>query len=57
MVLEDTKHNASATIVINLEDQNDNDPEFDEPSYSFSIYENPENRTRVGNVTVSDLNT
>lgn len=54
-MLEDTKHNETADIVIKLEDQNDNDPEFNQTSYYFNISENATNWTRVGNVTVSDL--
>ncbi|KAK7916499.1 hypothetical protein WMY93_012260 [Mugilogobius chulae] len=44
----------TATVVVNVLDQNDNDPKFMLSSYSFSVIENMPPLNPVGVVTVSD---
>ena len=45
---------ASATVVLNLVDINDEAPIFSEPSYSFATYENQRPGTELGTVTAID---
>ncbi|KRT78309.1 Cadherin, partial [Oryctes borbonicus] len=46
---------ATANLVIDVEDANDNNPKFREPYYKFSITENSKSGTLVGSVTADDL--
>ncbi len=45
---------ASATLVINVVDTNDEAPKFTHSSYSFGTFENQPNGTEIGTVTASD---
>ncbi|XP_060905016.1 cadherin-related family member 2 isoform X2 [Labrus mixtus] len=45
---------ASVTVIINVEDVNDNSPQFEAPSYEFSVKEG-EKGAFVGSVTAEDL--
>ncbi|KAH3843290.1 protocadherin-11 X-linked-like [Dreissena polymorpha] len=49
-----TPRTSTATIQINILDENDNDPKFDRPIYEFKIMENEPMGSRIGNVSVSD---
>ena len=47
-----SSHVATATVILNLIDMNDNNPLFDQASYTFYIDENSPNRTTVGTIAV-----
>ncbi|CAF1404208.1 unnamed protein product [Rotaria magnacalcarata] len=44
----------TATVFVNIIDQNDNFPEFPKPTYEFSIYENNDPHIYIGQVTAVD---
>ncbi|XP_053381726.1 protocadherin Fat 4-like [Mercenaria mercenaria] len=60
IMVEDTRafhpkpQNASAKLTITLEDVNDNNPEFKNKSYSFSVVENSRNGTILGTLKATD---
>ncbi|CAG9785812.1 unnamed protein product [Diatraea saccharalis] len=46
---------ASATLVINVLDANDNDPEFSKPAYEFRVEENEKAGAFVGKIAATDI--
>ncbi|XP_066552590.1 protocadherin Fat 4 isoform X2 [Amia ocellicauda] len=52
---DDALKTADATVVVKIEDVNDNEPTFDQTSYIVSIPENCPNDTTILRVTVTDL--
>ncbi|XP_066552585.1 protocadherin Fat 4-like [Amia ocellicauda] len=52
---DDALKTADATVVVNIEDVNDNEPTFDQTSYNVSIPENCPNDTTILRVIVTDL--
>ncbi len=46
---------ATATVIVTVLDTNDNRPEFDQPSYSFSFSENLPAGIFVGRVMATDI--
>ncbi|KAL3880762.1 hypothetical protein ACJMK2_032977 [Sinanodonta woodiana] len=48
------KLTGEATIVININDQNDNAPAFDQPEYKFTVEENASLMSKVGQVIATD---
>ena len=45
---------SSAQVSVFVDDINDNDPRFKQQSYTFFVFENEVNRTRVGQVSATD---
>ncbi|KAL4240882.1 Protocadherin Fat 4 [Mactra antiquata] len=48
------KHVVNATVVLHIEDMNDNNPQFENSSYVFDIPENSKSGTTVGTIQAPD---
>jgi hypothetical protein len=46
--------NATVTVNVKVLDKNDNEPQFDKPSYSFDVSEDADEETVVGHVFAED---
>eukprot|EP00058_Branchiostoma_floridae_P001616 XP_002587104.1 hypothetical protein BRAFLDRAFT_130106 [Branchiostoma floridae] len=48
-------YNSTATVLVTLEDTNDNSPVFNQSKYDLSVAENSPDGTAVGTITATDL--
>ncbi|XP_060593837.1 cadherin-23-like [Ruditapes philippinarum] len=54
IVAHDNVNSTTATVTLSITDMNDNNPQFGNSSYEFSIKENTKSNVSVGNITATD---